>query len=402
MVKPVYFDYAAATPVDAAVVRAMNACLTDAQAFGNSGSALHAFGREAEARTELARAQVATLIGAAADEIIWTSGATEADNLAILGAARFRATAGRHIVTCTTEHPAVLDPCRHLAKQGFEVTFLRPDANGIIDPGQVADVLTDGTTLVSIMHVNNEIGVVQDIATIGAICRAHGALFHVDAAQSACHLPLDVVAQSIDMLSLSAPKMYGPKGIGALYLNRDRIRRVEPLMFGGGQEHGLRPGTVPTHQVVGLGEACRIVHAAGFDSDEGHVGRAAGGDRITALREQLWEGIGDLPGVLLNGDRERRVRHILNVSVTGVEGESLHYGLRDLAVSAGSACATRSDVPSAVLRTLGRSDQLARASVRFSLGRPSTGHEIEFAIETFRRVVAVLRRIAPTSTRALA
>jgi cysteine desulfurase len=294
-------------------------------------------------------------------------------------------------VTSATEHPAVLDACRYLDKQGFDVTVLTPDAHGIIDPGQVADALTDHTTLVSIMHVNNEIGVVQDIAAIGALCRAHGALFHVDAAQSACHLPIDVAAQSIDMLSSSAQKMYGPKGIGALYLNRNRIRRVEPLMFGGSQEGGLRPGTVPTHQVVGMGEACQIVHAR----------RQTDTARIAALRDRLWGGIGDVPGVLLNGDRERRVSHILNVSVAGVEGESLHYGLRDLAVSAGSACTTLSDTPSAVLRSLGRADQLARASVRFSCGRPTTEEEIDFAIEIFRSVVANLRSIAPTSMQAL-
>jgi len=388
---PVYLDYAATTPVDAEVARAMSACLTDAGAFGNPASGQHAFGRDAEARVERAREQVATLIGATADEIIWTSGATEADNLAIIGAARFRAASGRHIVTSATEHPAVLDACRYLDKQGFDVTVLTPDAHGIIDPGQVADALTDHTTLVSIMHVNNEIGVVQDIAAIGALCRAHGALFHVDAAQSACHLPIDVAAQSIDMLSSSAQKMYGPKGIGALYLNRNRIRRVEPLMFGGSQEGGLRPGTVPTHQVVGMGEACQIVHAR----------RQTDTARIAALRDRLWGGIGDVPGVLLNGDRERRVSHILNVSVAGVEGESLHYGLRDLAVSAGSACTTLSDTPSAVLRSLGRADQLARASVRFSCGRPTTEEEIDFAIEIFRSAVANLRSIAPTSMQAL-
>ncbi|MDP6674364.1 MAG: aminotransferase class V-fold PLP-dependent enzyme, partial [Gammaproteobacteria bacterium] len=315
---------------------------------------------------------------------------TEADNLAIVGAAQFRAASGRHIITAASEHPAVLDACQHLDQQGFEVTILPADARGIIDPGRVAGTLTDATTLVSIMHVNNEIGVVQDIGAIGAICRAHGALFHVDAAQSACHLPIDVVSQSIDMLSLSAQKMYGPKGVGALYLNRERVRRLEPLMFGGSQEGGLRPGTVPTHQVVGMGEACRIVL----------TDMQAGSKRITALRDRLWAGIGDIPGVLLNGDSEQRVCHILNVSVTGVEGESLHFGLRDLAVSAGSACTTLDAAPSAVLRGLGRSDQLARASVRFSFGRPTTEAEIDFASETFRNVVAKLRGIAPTSAQA--
>ncbi len=392
MKTPVYLDYAATTPVDADVARTMCACLTDTVAFGNPASSLHAFGREAEARVERAREQVATLIGATAREIVWTSGATEADNLAIIGAARFRAMAGRHVVTSVTEHRAVLDACRYLGTQGFAVTELRPGANGIIEPGQVEEALTGETTLVSIMHVNNEIGVVQDIGAIGAVCRRHGVLFHVDAAQSAGHLPIDVVAQSIDMLSLSAQKIYGPKGIGALYLNHDRIRRIEPLMFGGSQENGLRPGTVPTHQVVGMGAACRKVRAC----------RQTDAGRIAALRDRLWESISDVPGVLLNGDRERRVDHILNVSITGVEGESLHYGLRDLAVSAGSACTTLDDAPSAVLRSLGRSDQLARASVRFSFGRPTTGQEVDFAARSLLRIVARLRGLAPAATQALA
>ncbi|HJP39052.1 MAG TPA: aminotransferase class V-fold PLP-dependent enzyme [Gammaproteobacteria bacterium] len=390
MTQPVYLDYAATTPVDADVARVMNACLTDNNGFGNSSSGQHAFGRKAEQQIEWAREQVAKLIGASADEIVWTSCATEADNLAIIGAAQFRAASGRHIITAASEHPAVLDACQRLARQGFELTILPTDARGIIDPGQVADALTDATTLVSIMHVNNEIGVVQDIAAIGAVCRAHGALFHVDAAQSACHLPIDVAAQSIDMLSLSAQKMYGPKGIGALYLNHERVRRLEPLMYGGSQEGGLRPGTVPTHQVMGMGEACRIVMTVMHSASK----------RITALRDRLWAGIGDIQGVLLNGDSKQRVCHILNVSVTGVEGESLHYGLRGLAVSAGSACTTLDDAPSAVLRGLGRSDQLARASVRFSFGRPTTEAEIDFAVETFAEVVAKLRGIAPTSASA--
>ena len=389
---PVYLDYAATTPVDADVARAMYVCLTDERGFGNPASGLHAFGRAAADRVERARRQVASLIGAGADEIVWTSGATEADNLAVIGAARFRAATGRHIITAVTEHPAVLDACRYLGRQGFDVTVLVPGAHGIIEPRQIEAALTDDTSLVSLMHVNNEIGVIQDIGAIGALCRSHGALFHVDAAQSACHLPIDVVAQSIDLLSLSAQKMYGPKGIGALYMNSDRIRRIEPLMFGGSQEHGLRPGTVPTHQAVGMGEACRIVQARGPDD-------AA---RIAALRDRLWAGIAGIPGVLLNGDRDKRVSHILNISVTGVEGESLHFGLRDLAVSAGSACATLDSTPSAVLRCLGREDQLARASVRFSFGRPTTVEEIDRAVETFTRAVAHLRRIAPQSTRAFA
>jgi len=384
---PVYLDYAATTPVDPDVARAMSACLTHAAAFGNPASRLHAFGRAAAARVEQARGQVAALIGAVADDIIWTSGATEADNLAVIGAARYRSGIGRHVVTARTEHPAVLDACAYLERNGFAVTRLAPDAGGVIDPAVVEAALTPDTVLVSIMHVNNEIGVIQDIAAIGAVCRARDVLFHVDAAQSAAHLPIDVVAQSIDLASLSAQKIYGPKGVGALYLNRDRIRRVEPLMFGGGQERGLRPGTVPTHQVVGMGEACRIVAGR----------RTTDAARIGALRDCLWTGIGALPGVLRNGDAERCVAHILNVSVTGVEGESLHLALRDLAVSAGSACTTLDDAPSAVLRSLGRSDQLARASVRFSLGRPTTAADIDRAIATFRGAVGQLRAIAPSA-----
>ncbi len=389
---PVYLDYAATTPVDPDVARAMSACLSDAEAFGNPASRLHAFGRAAEARVEQARGQVAALIGAVADDIIWTSGATEADNLAVIGAARYRSGVGRHVVTALTEHPAVLDACGYLERNGFTVTRLAPDAGGIIDPAVVEAALTPETVLVSIMHVNNEIGVIQDIAAIGAVCRARDVLFHVDAAQSAAHLPVDVMVQSIDLASLSAQKMYGPKGIGALYLNRDRIRRVEPLMFGGGQERGLRPGTVPTHQVVGMGEACRIVAGR----------RTKDATRISALRDRLWTGIGALPGVLRNGDPERCVAHILNVSVTGVEGESLHLALHDLAVSAGSACTTLDDAPSAVLRSLGRSDQLARASVRFSLGRPTTAADIDRAIATFHGAVGHLRAIAPSAGIALA
>lgn len=389
---PIYLDYAATTPVDAEVARAISDCLYDARAFGNPASRLHAFGREAEARVERARAQVAALIGAQAGEIVWTSGATESDNLAVIGTARHRAAVGRHVVTAQTEHPAVLDACGYLERNGFTVTRLAPDAGGMIDPADVEAALKPDTVLVSIMHVNNEIGVIQDIAAIGAVCRARDVLFHVDAAQSAAHLPIDVVAQSIDLLSLSAQKMYGPKGVGALYMNRDRIRRVEPLMFGGGQERGLRPGTVPTHQVIGMGEACRIVAER----------RAADAAQIGALRDRLWAGIGALRGVLRNGNPQRCVAHILNVSVAGVEGESLHLALRDLAVSAGSACTTLDDAPSAVLRSLGRSDQLARASVRFSLGRPTTAADIDTATAMFLGAVAHLRAIAPDAGIALA
>jgi cysteine desulfurase len=389
---PVYLDYAASTPVDADVAAAMHACLTDAASFANPHSTTHAYGRDAGALVEQARAPVAGLINASPDEIVWTSGATESDNLAIIGAARFRERAGRHIVASAIEHPAVLDACRYLEKNGFDVSYVRPDANGVIEPGAVAELLRPDTTLVSVMHVNNEIGVIQDIASIGKIAREHGALFHVDAAQSAGRLPLDVRSQSVDLLSLSAQKTYGPKGVGALYMNRQRVGRVEPLFYGGGQERGLRPGTVPTHQALGMGLAFEI------------AGRRLEADveRLTALRDRLWEGIRDLPGVLLNGHAQRRACHILSVSVTGVEGESLHFALRDLAVSAGSACATATAEPSGVLRLLGRSDELARSTVRFSVGRPTTADEIDFAVTTFRAGVERLRALAPRSSTALA
>lgn len=389
---PVYFDYAASTPVDNRVIDAMSASLSDPEGFGNPASSSHPFGRRAGASVERARAQVAGLINARPDEMIWTSGATESDNLAVIGAARFRAPLGRHIVTSVTEHPAVLDACRYLEREGFPVTWLTPDAHGIIAPQAVQSALQPESILVSIMHANHEIGVIQDIAAIGKICRAAGVLFHVDAAQSAGKLPIDVRGQCIDLLSLAAQKVYGPKGVGALFLDRQRIARVAPLFFGGGQERGIRPGTVPTHQVVGMGEAYEIARAQ-LDADA---------TRIGALRERLWAGIGRIPGVLLNGHPRQRVCHILSVSVTGVEGESLHYGLRDLAVSAGSACATAGDEPSDVLRCLGRSDQLARSTVRFSLGRQTTAQDVDFAVSHFHAVVDHLRDLVPASGTALA
>ena len=385
MKTPIYMDYAAATPVDEQVIDKMADCLRSG--YGNPASTAHQFGREAGAMVETAREQVAMLINASAEEIIFTSGATESDNLAVIGAARFRSRAGRHIVTSVTEHPAVLDSCRYLESEGFNLTYLTPDSNGIIDPAMVQSALTPETVLVSVMHVNNVIGVVQNVAAIGGICRDTNVLFHVDAAQSAGRLPLDVESQSIDLLSLSAQKLYGPKGVGALFLNRQRVRRIEPLFHGGGQERGLRPGTVPTHQAVGMGLACEIARSR-LDTDAA---------QIEKLRQRLWRGLETLPGVVLNGHPTHRVSHILCVSVTGVEGESLHYGLRDLAVSAGSACATDSDEPSIVLRSLGRSDQLARSTVRFSLGRQTTEDEVDFAIARFAEVAGQLRALTPTS-----
>lgn len=389
---PIYLDYAAATPVDPDVAAAMHACLSGKDAFGNPHSTAHVYGREAGALVARAREQVAGLIGAAPADIIWTSGATESDNLAVIGAAHFRAGAGRHIVSSAIEHPAVLETCRYLEKDGFDVTYIKADARGVVDPSAVRAALRPDTTLVTIMHVNNEIGAVQDIGAIGHMCREHGALLHVDAAQSAGRLPIDVGALAIDLLSLSGHKLYGPKGVGALYLNRARIGRVEPLFYGGGQERGLRPGTVPTHQVVGMGLAFEI------------AGRrlAEDANRIAGLRERLWAGIGTLPGVLLNGDPRSLVCHILSVSVTGVEGESLHWGMRDLAVSSGSACASDATEPSPVLQALGRSRELAHSTVRFSLGRDTTVEQVDYAIATFQRVVEHLRALVPPSETALA
>ena len=393
---PVYLDFAATTPIASEVADVMSDCLSSDSALGNPHSP-HASGRSAHALVERARAQVAGLINAAPGDIVWTSGATESDNLAVIGAARFRADAGRHLVTTGIEHPAVLECFRYLETQGFEVTYVRADAQGCIDVGSVAAALRPDTTLVSVMHVNNETGVIQDVVEIGRRCRDHGALLHVDAAQSAGRLALDVDAMATDLLSLSAQKSYGPKGVGALYLNRSRIGRIEPLFHGGGQERGLRPGTVPTHQVVGMGLAFELA-AQRLAADVRHA---------ALLRERLWDGIRTLPGVLLNGHADRRVCHILSVSVTGVEGESLHFALRDLAVSAGSACATPAAGPAAaspspVLRALGRSDELARSTVRFSVGRTTTVEHIDYAIDIFRREVGRLRLLVPTSEVALA
>jgi cysteine desulfurase len=380
----IYMDFAASTPVDPAVADLIDACLREPAGAANP-AATHASGRAAAARIEQARAEVAALIGATPAEIVFTSGATESDNLAVLGAARFRRRLGRHLVTTLIEHPAVLESCRCLQGEGFEVSYVQPDRHGIVPPQAVAAAMRPDTVLVSVAHVNNELGVVQDIAAIGALCRAHGALLHVDAAQSAGRLPVDVRSQQIDLLSLSAHKMHGPKGVGALFLDRERSRRVEPLLHGGGQERGLRPGTLPTHQVAGFGLAARL-------AAERLPGEAAA---IAELREQLESGLLAVPDVLLNGHPTRRCCHIVNVSVLGVEGESLRCALRDIALSSGSACAAESGEPSPVLRSLGRADHLARSSLRFSLGRTTTPAEVAAAVAAFRAAVARLRALAP-------
>ena len=381
----IYLDYAASTPVAAEVADAMTAVLKSPELAANPAASTHAPGRRAAALVESARQQVADLIRAAPEEVIFTSGATEADNLAIIGAARFRAAQGRHLVTALTEHKAVLESCRYLVTQGWRVTWVKTNADGVVDPVAVAAALAPDTVLVSLMHANNETGAVQDVAAIGSVCRQRGVLLHVDAAQSAGRLPIDVRAQNIDLLSLSGHKLYGPKGIGALFIDRERVRRVEPLMFGGGQERGLRPGTLPTHQIVGLGAAFAM------------AGPRLGADRlrVTCLRDRLWAHLESIPGVLRNGPLERSSGHILNVSVEGVEGESLHAGLAELAVASGSACSSLTDEPSYVLRALGRSAALARSSVRFSFGRATSSADVDRAAEIFAGTVADLRRRAP-------
>jgi len=383
--KPLYFDYAATTPVDERVVACMVDCLGRGGCFANPASSSHAPGREARGRVEAARREVASLLGARPTEIIWTSGATESNNLAIKGAARYHADRGRHIVTSRTEHKAVLDTCRQLEKEGWRVSYVSPGPGGIVTVAEIEPALRPDTVLVSVMYVNNELGTINELAPIGRLCRERGVLFHVDAAQAAGKLPVNVDELGVDLLSVSAHKVYGPKGAGALYLRGSPKSRLEPLIHGGGHEWGMRSGTLATHQIVGMGEAFRI--AAVEQPDEA--------ERLRALRDRLWEGIVGLGGVHLNGDPERRVAGMLNVSFEGVEGESLLFALRDLAVSSGSACTSASHEASYVLRALGRDDQLAQSSLRFSLGRFSTVEEIDCAIEVVRAQVDRLRGLGP-------
>jgi cysteine desulfurase len=363
----------------------MAECLTEAGVYGNPGSDAHEFGERAAERVERARAQVAAAAGAEPGEVIWTSGATEANNLAVFGAAHYYRDAGRHVVTARTEHRAVLDPCRELERRGWRVTYLVPDSGGGIDPGQVQAALQGDTTLVSIMHVNNEIGVVQDIAAIAAVCARHGvARLHVDAAQSMGKCAIDFGAAGVDLMSLSAHKVHGPKGVGALLVSRRRDLQLQALQFGGGQERGLRSGTVPTHQVVGMGEAFALAAAA-----------TAEGPRVAALRDRLWQGLEAIGRVLRNGAAQNTVPQLLNVSFEEVEGESLLAAVRaQVAVSTGSACASAAREPSYVLRALGRDERLAESSLRFSLGRFTTPQDIEVAVEAVAAAVARLRRIA--------
>jgi cysteine desulfurase len=382
---PIYMDYSATTPVDPRVAEKMCSYLTPEGKFGNAASRSHAFGWEAEDAVDQARRQVADLINADPKEIVWTSGATESDNLAIKGAAHFYHKRGRHIVTSKTEHKAVLDTCRQLERDGFEVTYLDPQPDGLIDLGKLESALRDDTILVSIMHVNNEIGVIQDIAAIGEMTRARKILFHVDAAQSAGKVPIDLERMKVDLMSLSAHKIYGPKGMGALYVRRKPRVRLEAQMHGGGHERGMRSGTLATHQIVGMGEAFRIAQEE----------MAMENERVLALRRRLWDGLKDMEQVVLNGDEENRVAGNLNLSFAFVEGESLIMALKDLAVSSGSACTSASLEPSYVLRALGREDELAHSSIRFTLGRFTTAEEVDYAIARIREQVDRLRELSP-------
>ena len=380
---PIYMDYSATNPCDERVVDAMVPWLR--QHFGNPASRSHAWGWEAEEAVEKARAQVAALIGADPREIVWTSGATESNNLAIKGAAQFYKDRGRHLVTVTTEHKAVLDSMRALERDGCEVTYLPPDSTGLLDPDRFAAALRPDTVLASVMLVNNEIGVVQDIATLGALCRERGVLLHVDAAQATGKVPIDLASLPVDLMSFSAHKTYGPKGIGALYLRRQPRVRLEAQMHGGGHERGARSGTLPTHQIAGMGEAFRLAR----------LEMAADNARVAALHERLKRGLMALDAVYLNGDPVQRVPHNLNLSFAFVEGESLMMAIKDIAVSSGSACTSASLEPSYVLRALGLPDELAHSSLRLSLGRFTTEAEVDFAIAELAREVGRLRELSP-------
>ncbi|CAG9267898.1 IscS subfamily cysteine desulfurase [Paraburkholderia unamae] len=382
-IQPVYLDYAATTPVDPRVARRMLPYMT--QIFGNAASRSHAYGWAAEEAVELAREQVASLVNADPREIVWTSGATESNNLALKGAARFYRSRGNRVVTVATEHKAVLDTMRELERDGFEVIVLPVQPDGLVDPAVFEAALTPGTVLASVMLVNNETGVVQDIAALGALCRERGVLLHVDAAQAAGKVPIDLDTLPVDLMSFSAHKLYGPKGIGALYVRRRPRVRIEAQMHGGGHERGMRSGTLPTHQIVGMGEAFWLAREC----------MHADNKRIRSLRERLWIGLQTIEAVTLNSDFARGAPHYLNVSFQYVEGESLLMGMKDVAVSSGSACTSASLEPSYVLRAMGRDDTLAHGSLRFSLGRFTTGEEIDFTIAQVTQVVNRLRNMSP-------
>mgnify|MGYP001240519529 CR=1 FL=1 len=382
--KPLYFDYSATTPVDPRVADKMIPYLTEQ--FGNPASRSHAYGWDAEKAVEEARGHIAALVGADPKEIVFTSGATESNNLAIKGAGHFySATKGKHIITVKTEHKAVLDTVREMERQGFEATYLGVQANGLVDLDALRAALRPDTVLVSVMAVNNEIGVIQDIAAIGKICREKGVLFHVDAAQATGKMPIDLKTLPVDLMSFSAHKTYGPKGIGALYVRRKPRVRLEAQMHGGGHERGMRSGTLATHQIVGMGEAFRLAREE----------MAVENERVRMLRDRLYNGIKDIEEVHVNGDLEQRVPHNLNVSFNFVEGESLIMAIKDLAVSSGSACTSASLEPSYVLRALGRSDELAHSSIRFSIGRFTTEAEVDYAIKLLHEKIGKLRELSP-------
>ncbi|KZE32790.1 cysteine desulfurase IscS [Crenobacter luteus] len=380
---PIYLDYSATTPIDPRVAEKMIPYLTEK--FGNPASRSHSFGWEAEEAVENARAEVAKLVNCDPKEIIWTSGATESDNLAIKGAAQFYKSKGKHIITVKTEHKAVLDTCRELERQGFEVSYLPVQENGLLDIEAFKAAIRPDTILASVMFVNNEIGVVQDIAQLGEICREKGIIFHVDAAQATGKVEIDLDKLKVDLMSFSAHKTYGPKGIGALYVRRKPRVRLEAQMHGGGHERGFRSGTLATHQIVGMGEAFRIAREE----------MASENERIRLLRDRLWNGVKDMEEVYLNGDAEHRVPHNLNVSFNFVEGESLIMAVKDLAVSSGSACTSASLEPSYVLRALGRNDELAHSSIRFTIGRFTTAEEVDYAIALMRAKIGKLRELSP-------
>jgi len=382
---PIYLDYSATTPADVRVAEKMAACMTIDGDFGNPASRSHVFGWKSDELVNEARQHVAALINADPKEIVWTSGATESDNLAIKGAAHFYQRKGKHIITCKTEHKAVLDTCRQLEREGFEVTYLDPEENGLVDLAKLEAAMRDDTVLVSIMHVNNEIGVIQDIAAIGKLCRSRGIIFHVDAAQSAGKVEIDLANLDVDLMSFSAHKIYGPKGIGALYVQRKPRVRIEAQMHGGGHERGMRSGTLAVHQIVGMGEAFRIAKEEMVEENA----------RILTLRNRLWDGLKDMEEVYLNGDVEHHVAGNLNVSFNFVEGESLIMALKDIAVSSGSACTSASLEPSYVLRAIGRNDELAHSSIRFSIGRFTTEEEIDYTIQLVKSKVAKLRDLSP-------
>lgn len=381
---PLYFDYAATTPVDPVVAEKMMGCLTQSGLFGNPASRSHKYGWQAEEAVDIARHQVAELVNADAREIVFTSGATESDNLAIKGAAQFYADKGKHILTVKTEHKAVLDTCEQLEKDGFEVTYLDVKPDGLIDLDSFRSALREDTVLVSVMLVNNEIGVLQDIETLGQLCRDNGSLFHVDAAQAAGKVAMNVQQLPVDLMSLSAHKMYGPKGIGALYVRRTPRVRLLAQMHGGGHERGMRSGTLPTHQIVGMGVAAELANEV--------LSRES--TRIETLRDRLWSNVSSLDGVTLNGSKAHRVPHITNISFADVDGEILLMALKDLALSSGSACTSASVEPSYVLRAIGVSHELAMSSLRFSIGRYTSEEDIDGAVERIHHTINTLRGAA--------